>query len=74
MTSSKLQPYLLKQPLKTQKKLNELVIAYQNVQSIFLFLDITKVADFWWKNADISRSQGVCHMIYIFFGTFLGKV
>ena len=26
------------------------------------------------KNADISRTQGVCHVIYIFIGSSLGKV
>ena len=25
------------------------------------------------KNADISKTQGVCHVFYIFFGPFLGK-
>ena len=43
------------------------------MQSISVFLDITKFADFWWKNADVSRSQ-VCHVIHIFFGSSLGKV
>ena len=38
------------------------------------FYDITKFADFRWKNADVSKSQGVCHMIHIFFGSSLGKV
>ena len=27
------------------------------MQSISLFLDITKSADFWWKNADVSKAQ-----------------
>ena len=35
-----------------------------------VFLDITKVADFQWKNADVSRTQGVCHVIYIFWFFF----
>ena len=26
------------------------------------------------KNADVSRTQGVCHVIYIFLGSSLGKV
>ena len=30
------------------------------MQSISVFLDITKFADFQWKNADVSRTQGVC--------------
>ena len=44
------------------------------MQSISVFLDITKFADFNWKNADVSRSQGVCHVIHIFFGSSLGKI
>ena len=38
------------------------------MQSTSVFLDITKVADFRWKNADVSITQGVFHVIYIFFG------
>ena len=44
------------------------------MQFISVFLDIAKFADFRWKNADVSRTQGVCHVIYIFFGSSLGKV
>ena len=44
------------------------------MQSISVFLDITKVADFRSKNADLSRTQGVCHVIYILFGSSLDKV
>ena len=44
------------------------------MQSIFVFLDRAKFADFRFKNADVSITQGVCHMIYIIFGTSLGKV
>ena len=44
------------------------------MKSLSVFLDITKVADFQWENADVSRTQGVCHVIYIFFGSSLGKV
>ena len=44
------------------------------MQSISVFLDITKVADFRLKNADVSRTQGVCHVIYIFSGSYLGNV
>ena len=36
------------------------------MQSIFVFLDITKFADFQWKNPDVSRNQDVCHVIRIF--------
>ena len=44
------------------------------MQSISVFLDITKVADFPWKSADVSRTQKEFHMIYIFFVFLLGKV
>ena len=44
------------------------------VQSISVFLDIAKIADFRWKNADVSRTEGLCHVIHIVFGSFLGKV
>ena len=44
------------------------------MQSISTFLDITKIADFPWKSADVSRTQELCHMIYMFFGSSLGKV
>ena len=54
--------------LQDQKKLKELEF-YSNMQSISVFIDITKVADFQWKNAD-----EVCHVIYIFFGFFSSKV
>ena len=44
------------------------------MQSISLFSDIAKFADFQIKNADVSRTQGLCHVIHIFFGSSLGKV
>ena len=44
------------------------------MQSIFLFSDIAKFDDFGSKNADVSRTQGVCRVMYIFFGFFLDKV
>ena len=44
------------------------------MQSISVFLDIAKFADFRSKHADISRTQGVCHVIHIFFGFPLAKV
>ena len=40
--------------------------------SISVFLDIAKFADFRKKNADVSRTQAVCHVIHIVFGTSLG--
>ena len=36
------------------------------MQSTSVFVNITKVADFHWKNADDSRVQGVRYVIYIF--------
>ena len=44
------------------------------MQSMSVFLDITKVLISGKKNVDVSRTQGVCHVIYIFFGSSLGKV
>ena len=35
---------------------------------------MTKVADILGENVDVSRNQGVCHMIYINSGSSLGKV
>ena len=37
------------------------------MQSVPVFLDITKFADFRRKNADIRKTQGVCYVIDIFF-------
>ena len=44
------------------------------MQSISVFLGIAKFADFWWKNADVIRTQVVCHVIYIFSGSSSGMV
>ena len=44
------------------------------MQSLSVFLNITKIADFWVKNADVTRTQGVCHVIYTFFRSSLGKL
>ena len=44
------------------------------MQSTSAFCDITKVVGFQQKNADVSRTQGVCHVICMFFGPSLGKV
>ena len=44
------------------------------MQSISVFLDITKFTYFLLKNAEVSRTQGACHVIHIFFGSSLGKV
>ena len=53
------------------------------MQTLSVFFDLTKLADlrwknaginFWWNNADIRRTQEVCHMIYISFWLSLSKV
>ena len=57
---------LLKQPLKTQKKLTELEIMYWNA----IYICISWYNKSYWypvKNPDGSRTQGVCHVIYTFF-------
>ena len=40
------------------------------MQSIPAYLDITKLTDFRWKNTDVSGTQEVCDVIYIFLGSF----
>ena len=37
------------------------------MQSIPVFVDITKFANFQKKNADVSKNQGLYHVIDIFF-------
>ena len=44
------------------------------MQSTPVFPDILKIIDFQWKNANVSRPQEVCHVIYVFFWSSLGKV
>ena len=44
------------------------------MESISVFLDIAKLADFRLKNADVSRTQEVSHVIQIVFGSYLGMV
>ena len=44
------------------------------MQFLSAFRNIIKIANFWWKNADVSRAKGLCCMIHIFFGSSLGKV
>ena len=39
-----------------------------------VFIDIAKFADFRWKSADVSKTQGVYHTIDIVFGSSLDKV
>ena len=42
------------------------------MEPISVFPDIAKFADFLLKNADVSRTQGVCLVIHIVFGSPLG--
>ena len=65
--------FLLKQFLKTQEKLKEFKFCIK-IQSAHVFIDIAKFADFLRKIADVSRTHRMCHMIHIFFESFLGKV
>ena len=44
------------------------------MESISVFLDIAKFADFRLKNADVSRTQRVCQVIDVFFGSSLVKL
>ena len=44
------------------------------MESISVVLDMAKFGDFRFKNTDVSRTQGVCHVIHIVFGSCLGKV
>ena len=43
------------------------------MKSTSVFLDKAKFADFRRKNADFSKTEGVYHVIHIFFGFLLGK-
>ena len=36
------------------------------MKSISVFSDVAKFSDFRWKNADVSRIQGLCHVIIYF--------
>ena len=44
------------------------------MQPMSVFLDIATPPYFRWKNTDVSRTQGACHVIHITFGSSLGKV
>ena len=42
---------------------------YQN--AIYtVFLDIAKFANFWWKKGDARRTQGVCYVNHVLFGSY----
>ena len=40
------------------------------MQFLSVFLDTTNIADFRCNNADVSRTQWVCHMTYVFYDFF----
>ena len=63
----------IKTIFKDTKKLKGLEIMYQNAVYICI-LDLAKFADFRWRNGYGSRTQGVCNVIHIFFGSSVGKV
>ena len=44
------------------------------MQSVSVFPDIAKFADFRGKNANVRETERVCHAIHIFLGSYLGKV
>lgn len=41
------------------------------MESISIFLNISKFADIRLKNADVSKFQGVCRVIYVVFMIFV---
>ena len=54
--------------------LKELEIMYQYKVYICVFFDIAKFVDFLWKNAEVSRTQVVCHVILMLLGSSVGKI
>ena len=58
----------------TSEDANNLYKLCIKIQFMSVFLDITKFVEFGWKIADVSRNQGMCHVIYMFFRSCLGKV
>ena len=65
--------YIIKIATMTENKWKELEIMYQ--YAIYICISwYSKIVDFRWKNTDVSRTQRVCHVIQLFFGSSLGKV
>ena len=69
----KISTIFIERTFKDSKKV-ERIWNYVLQCNIYLYFSITKVSDFYWKNTDVSRTQGVCHVIYMFIGSSLGKV
>ena len=40
------------------------------MQGIYVFFEKAKFAKFWPKKDDVSRTQGICHVIYTFISWF----
>ena len=40
------------------------------MQSVTVFLDIAKFDDYRWKKADVSGTQGMCHVMHFFIWVF----
>ena len=63
----------IKNLLRLEKSENNLKLCIK-MQSISVFLEVTKVVAFLGKNADVSRTQEVYHVVYMFFGSSLCKL
>ena len=65
----------IKTTFKDSKNVNRVrTYALKYNLAISVFFDTTKVSDFRCKNADVSTTQKVCHVIHMFFVSSLGKV
>ena len=56
---------LIKTIFKDSKKVKK-TRNYVSKCNLYLYFDIAEFADFQLKIADVNRTQGVCHVIYIF--------
>ena len=63
----KISTMFIEKTYNTQTKLEGLCI---KMQSISVFLHIIKIAAFRWQKADVTRTQGVSHVIYMFLDLF----
>ena len=66
MASSESQSFLLKKGLKA-KTISEVMCQYPVVICISRY---NKIAGFWQQNIHSNRYHGVCHVIYILFGSY----
>ena len=64
----------LKKAFKNSRNLKKTGNIWIKIQSISALLDMTKDADFRLKNAYVWRTHELFHLIFIFFGSSLGKV